>query len=207
MVNFKILGSFAVSTLVMGFGALSAQQSANAALLGDTINARAEFTFSPFDAAPCNVLDNPGVVVGPGVELPQGLAQGACVGGAELDIDGVANTITLTGYFPPGGYDLAEFWLEDLDWVDTPGIITGVSLVSDLDQAFNQTTPTLDLSFTDDSIHISFVGAGGFFAFAPDAQTVFEFTAEHDSVPEPLTLAGTFVALGLGSVMKKKLHK
>ncbi|MGK7946269.1 MAG: PEP-CTERM sorting domain-containing protein, partial [Microcystaceae cyanobacterium] len=92
--------------------------------------------------------------------------------------------------------------LSDLDWVDTPGIVTGVTLTG------GNGNPSLitDTSFTDDSITINISPYN-----TPPEPTIstwtFDIQTEHTPpVPEPSTILGllTFAGLGLGSRLKQR---
>ncbi|MGK7955605.1 MAG: PEP-CTERM sorting domain-containing protein, partial [Crocosphaera sp.] len=94
-----------------------------------------------------------------------------------------------------------QWVLSDLDWVDTPGIITGVSLSSGNNGLISGT------SFTDDSITVEIEsifllgGTGEGWSFDIETSKVSE------SVPEPGTILGllTLAGLGFGSRLKRKI--
>ena len=129
---------------------------------------------------------NLGVSVGPGAELTRAnQVPGFCHGGAaDVDVDEINQTITLT-VFPDGfplSYD-ANFLLENFDWVNGPGRITGVSLISpDINDLFTDIgiTVTVDMQFTDDSINLAFDANGVTYEFKYGGQAVFGFTTEKE---------------------------
>ncbi|MGK7959184.1 PEP-CTERM sorting domain-containing protein [Crocosphaera sp.] len=97
--------------------------------------------------------------------------------------------------------DSTQWVLSDLDWVDTPGIITGVSLSSGNNGLISGT------SFTDDSITVEiesiFLGPVAAEGWSFDIET----SKVSESVPEPGTILGllTLAGLGFGSRLKRKI--
>ncbi len=99
------------------------------------------------------------------------------------DVNVEASQISYT-LRPHGAIEGAEFFgmiLSDLDWVNTPGIITNVSVIQDqIGLALFEPT------FTADSVSVSF--EPGRAATADALTTVLEITAVHGGdIPEPTT--------------------
>ena len=91
----------------------------------------------------------------------------------------------------PVGFDWADgatFTLSDLDWVGTPGIVTGASL----DNLVDVTGLTDDdLSYTADSVTIA-LGPSNFLS----SRSRFDIVLETSHVPEPSTYV-MWAAMGL----------
>ena len=93
-----------------------------------------------------------------------------------------------------------QWVLSDVDWVDTPGIITGVTLTS------GKASLISGISFTDDSITVDFTPYD-----IPSENAVetwsFDIETEHESVPEPGTILGllTLAGLGFSSRLKRNI--
>lgn len=90
--------------------------------------------------------------------------------------------------------------MSDLDWVDTPGIITGVTLTS------GDASLISGISFTDDTITIDLLS----YTVPPQAAVEtwsFNIETSKETVPEPLTILGSLTALGFGGFFKRKLNK
>ncbi|MDJ0519252.1 MAG: PEP-CTERM sorting domain-containing protein [Trichodesmium sp. MO_231.B1] len=178
---------------VFGFiGLMVANSSAQAALLGD--NVRAEFSGVGLGT----LLDETAVTVDPGIEfsLP-GLFDSL------FSLDVRNNSFDII-------YDVADFtgsleaptsWtISDLDWVDTPGIITDVTLES------GNASLISNISFTDDSVTVDIIQ----YSIPPQNSVetwTFDIQTKHESVPEPATILGllTFTGLGLATRLNRNI--
>lgn len=154
---------------------------AQAALIGDTVNLQS------------TVLTDSAVVVDPGIEFTVfGNA------GANLNVDVFNESFDII--FNSVGIDFigfqSEWILSDLDWVDSPGIVTGVTQTGGPN--------ALNISFTDDSITVFLDDV----APGPN-QTVtwsFDIQTQHESTPEATSVLG-LLALGMfgaNSILKRK---
>ena len=137
----KILGVFALLlALVTSMAVPSVSQ---ASLLGDTV------TSTPVATDPLHWDSSPAsAVVGPGIEF--NLIFIDLVSIFEVDVDD--STIELIAPF--GGNLLAEqfvYTLGDLDWLPSPGSITGVNI---LDNTSSSGIDFTNISFTSDSVSI-----------------------------------------------------
>lgn len=172
----------------------------NATLIGDEVLIAQSSTSS-------GVLRDDLVTVGSGVELScpgvfelcganiPGVSQGSIDIGASsilFNLGSIISAVFLSDIF--NGYTFS-----DLDWTNGPGIITGVSLNTDVDG--------LDLSrisFGDDFVAVNFESLQ-----LDSNDTFFEITlATSHSVPEPGSLALLCLGLaGVGIARRKKLNR
>ncbi|MDJ0507906.1 MAG: PEP-CTERM sorting domain-containing protein [Crocosphaera sp.] len=155
---------------------------AQAALLGDEVRLQ----FGAIGAPP--VFDETAVVIDPGIEFVIPLANPLPV---DVTSDSFDITVNLTGFGALGAP--TRFVLSDLDWVDTPGIVTDVSLTA------GNAAEVSDISFTDDSITVDFINL-----INPPATRSFSFDIETAHVPEPGTILGLLTLAGLGFTSRLK---
>ncbi|MGB3641917.1 MAG: PEP-CTERM sorting domain-containing protein [Rivularia sp. (in: cyanobacteria)] len=160
--------------------------SAQAALIGDTVNGQLSITGGP------TILNQNAVVTDPGVEFTVVGNQNASI---SLDVkddafDIIYNLTTISQIGFPSTWTLSDL---DFDFAGTPGRITGVTLASGNSNRVN------NISFTNDSISVDFPDIVN----PPQVQT-FSFDIDAEPVPEPITLLGTGAALGFGVLLKKK---
>ena len=184
------LTKLALGTVAASSGLMVAYAPAQAALLGDTV--RAEFTAAGIGT----FLDETDTVVDPGTEfsLPFGS------NGLELDVKNDSFDIIYDLGVTSGVGADTTWILSDLDWVDTPGIITGVTLTS------GDASLISGISFTDDTITIELLS----YTVPPQAAVEtwsFNIETSKETVPEPLTILGSLTALGFGGFFKRKLNK
>ena len=179
------LKTAAVASLLI----LAAGTPAQATLIGDTV----DFNFDVVGFG--TIFTGSAVVTDPGVEFVVPANRGSSY---SLDIFGDSFDIIIDlGRAAAVGASVI-FTLSDLDWVGTPGVITGVSLTGTNGNAANVT----DIFFTDDSIAVTFAD----FTPPPVVQTYsFDIATSHVAVPEPLTLAlvGTGL-LGLAALRRRQ---
>ncbi|MEA5535911.1 PEP-CTERM sorting domain-containing protein [Crocosphaera sp. XPORK-15E] len=185
----KTLTKLALGTVVASTGLMVGYAPAQAALLGDTVSAEL------IGIGVGTILNQTATVVDPGIEFTVFGNQGANL---NLDVksdsfDIIYNLTTLPGIGFP-----SRWILSDLDWVDAPGIVTGVTLTS------GNASLISGISFTDDSITIDLLDVTN----PPPSQTwSFAIQAQHETVPEPGTILGllTLAGLGLGSRFKRNV--
>lgn len=177
------LGAFIASTSLM-----AANMEAKAALIGDTVTL--DFNNGSFIGSE--------TVVNPGIEFPL-----ITSGNFQRDLDVFADSFDIIYTYNNTSsalFDPRNFILSDLNWLPTPGIITGVTQTAG--------TTATSISFTDDSITVFLpivsVSAGSPETFSFDIQTSKDDAA---TTPEPGTMLGllTLVGLGLGSRFKGKI--
>jgi hypothetical protein len=91
------------------------------------------------------------------------------------------------------------FLFQDLDWVGTPGAITGITTIESnfLDTI---TGTTANSVFANVALAEMAVGQSNSATFSLDVEHL-------PPVPEPLTILGSLAALGIGSTMKHKMSK
>ena len=178
-------------------------QSALASLTGDTIEGELQFGSFPlnffdpqFGTVPGTAGPQPIATVGSGIEFQ--FADGATA----INADFTGDSLFIEQIPFIGGVN-ANSWtmtFSDLDWVDFPdGRIVGLELLPEIGSpAF---AGGLDLSFTDDSISVTW--AGGNLPVGGSANNI-QILTDHQSVPEPLTILGTIAAGGIGVLMKRK---
>lgn len=177
-------GTFFTSTSLM-----TIHVPAQAVLLGDTV--RAELILFGVGT----LLDETDTVVDPGVEF---ISLGRLGSSLNLDVknDSFDIIYDLGGAIEVG---LPTTWiLSDLDWVDTPGIITDVTLRS------GDASLISGISFTDDSITIDVRNP-----FFPPPQVAFEawtfdIETQKTSVPESSTLLGLLAVGSIGALVCRK---
>jgi hypothetical protein len=165
---------------------------AQAALLGDEVRLQMLFAIG----VPA-FFDQTAVVVDPGIEF-------TFVGtnDSTINIDVKNDSFDIIFDFNAlgsVGFD-STFILSDLDWVDTPGIITGVTLTS------GEASLVSGISFTDNSITVDILD----YTIPPQndfEQFSFAIETQHESVPEPGTILGllTLAGLGIGSRFKRNV--
>ncbi len=180
------LTKLALGTMAASTGLMVAYAPAQAALLGDTVSLSSTF------------INGSAVVVDPGIEFDFS-------GGSEqlsLDVKNDSFDITYENFgIFSNLIDPTQWVLSDLDWVDTPGVFTGVNLVSENSSSISGT------SFTDDSITVDiesfFLGPGAVETWSFDIET----SKVSESVPEPGTILGllTLAGLGFGSRLKRNI--
>ncbi|NER08647.1 MAG: PEP-CTERM sorting domain-containing protein [Okeania sp. SIO3C4] len=166
-----------------------ANSPAQAALLADSV--RGQLGSNSF-----SILDETAVVTDPGTEFSR------VIGDGSLSLDVKSDSFDIiydVGSFPSVGAP-TTWILSDLDWVDTPGIVTGVTLAS------GDASLISGMSFTDDSITIDIIN----YSVPPQNQIetwTFDIQTEHESTPEPATILGllTVTGLGLGSRLKRNV--
>ncbi|MGK7885563.1 MAG: PEP-CTERM sorting domain-containing protein [Crocosphaera sp.] len=182
------LTKLALGTVAASTGLMVAYAPAQAALLGDEVNAELLFDGS-------SGFNQTATVIDPGVEFTAFSQLALDVKNDSFDL-----IYDLSGL---GGINNNTTWvLSDLDWVDTPGIITGVTLTSG---DANVVTGT---SFTDNSITVDLSS----YTIPPqNSIETWSFDIEtskvSESVPEPGTILGllTIAGLGFGSRLKRKI--
>ena len=191
----KRLTKLALGTMAASTGLMVAYAPAQAALLGDTVSA--ELSVDGLGT----VLDETDTVVDDSDSEVEFTFIGVS---EELSLDVKNDSFDIIyenfGIFS-NVIDPTQWVLSDLDWVDTPGIITGVSLSSGNNGLISGT------SFTDDSITVEIEsifllgGTGEGWSFDIETSKVSE------SVPEPGTILGllTLAGLGFGSRLKRKI--
>ncbi len=184
------LTKLALGTVAASTGLMVAYAPAQAALLGDTV--RAELIFN----GTITSLDETDTVVDPGIEFS------SAIGSATFELDVKNDSFDIIydlGTFSGVGND-TTWILSDLDWVDTPGIITGVTLTS------GDANVVTGISFTDNSITVDLSSYS-----IPPQNTIetwsFDIETEHESVPEPGTILGllTLAGLGFSSRLKRNI--
>ena len=175
----------------------SAALNANATLIGDTVTAQLS---NPANNDASFNLNLGSAIVGTGVEFSgTNTDVFGQIWDTLVDVDASSFTISWTERTRAGsgnifdGNDFIRLTLSDLDWINGPGSITGVSLAS--------AAVTLDrntaINFTSDSVIVDFSGL-----YHGDSYT-FDITTSHD-VPEPTTLALMVLGLvGLGFRRRK----
>ena len=169
-----------------GLSALAMAPSAQAALLGDTVTA--DLSSNGF-----SILNTTEVVLDPGIEFSRPIGNGAL----SLDLKSDSFDIIYNlGSFPSVGGP-TTWTLSDLDWINGPGIVTGVTLTSGDASAISGT------SFTSDSITVNLFDV----VSPPQPIVTWSFDIETEHVPEPITILGSLAALGFGGAMKRKLDR
>lgn len=182
--------------------ALANNNIASALLIGDEITADATWVNAP-GGQPIELLSGATAIVDS--LNPEFQLQIPGFGGSLFQIDFQSNdTFRIDIDFQdlalyPTDFDIT---LSDLDWVDAPGFLTGVTLTNT-----NAPSPGfLDvISFTSDSINIS--SATDNFQFGPAFFAEYSYTAEHDetqTTPEPTSILGL---LGLGILGVIEVYK
>jgi hypothetical protein len=192
--NMKKVQLMALMATIMFAGVASAT-----AISGDF---RTESDLPNFGSSGPLVYENNGVGIGAGPELtgadfvqnPSGWGGGV----VHIDYDPTTNILLLDSQ-DTWDFEVFDLWISNILF-DTTEQIVGLSLISDnlkVPNAFDPSSPVVPaLSFTDDSIHIS---------YHADPQLLFNFTGETaeflvelgDSsapVPEPATMS----LLGMG---------
>lgn len=193
--SLKTLTKLALGTAISSIGLMVTNSPAQAALLADTVRAE----LGPTGGSP--FLDQTAVVTDPGIEFTafgnQGASLSLDVKSDSFDIIHDLTTLSSIG-FP------STWTLSDLDWVGTPGIVTGVNLVS------GNASLISGISFTDDSITVDIMDYNN----APPQNQIetwtFDIQTSHEtpeSTPEPATILGllTVTGLGLGSRLKRNV--
>jgi hypothetical protein len=187
----KTLTNVAFGAVIASTSLMIAHAPAQAALLGDEV--RAELIAVGIGT----LLDETDTVIDPGIEFT---VLGNFNSSFSLDVKSDSFDIIYdNGTAATVGAD-TTWILSDLDWVDTPGIVTGVTLTGGNGNA-SLITGT---SFTDDSITIDIANF-----FTPPEPTIstwtFDIQTQKQTTPEPGTILGllTFAGLGLGSRFKK----
>lgn len=188
MKRISILTSLSSLIAILASATTLSVKPAQASLIGDTVNLLVT-VLGDFG----NIINDSAVVVDPGIEFTNFATRGANL---NLDVfdesfDIIANTRS------NGSIREQTRWrLSDLDWVDSPGIVTGVSQTGGPN--------ALNISFTDDSITVLLDDV------APGQnQTVtwsFDIQTQHESTPEATSVLG-LLALGMfgaNSILKRK---
>ncbi|MGB3508033.1 MAG: hypothetical protein WBA93_02060 [Microcoleaceae cyanobacterium] len=180
----------------------SSSQPALASLIGDTVLGELNFGggsinfFDPaFGFVPGGAGPQPFATVNDGVEFQ--FADFV----SSINADLTADTLWVEQLGNSGtGVGSWNMSFEDLNWVDNPGRIVGLELLSEPD---SNPFPGLSFSFTDDSINLSFSGGsltnGG---FSSHIQILTEH--ESESIPEPSFVLGLLTIGGLKLLMKRK---
>ncbi|MEM1168072.1 MAG: PEP-CTERM sorting domain-containing protein [Cyanobacteria bacterium P01_H01_bin.35] len=185
----KTLTKLALGTAISSIGLMVTNSPAQAALLADSV--RVELGNNGVF-----IFDETAVVTDPGTEFSFLSGDGSF----NLDVKSDSFDIIYdAGSFASVG-DPTNWILSDLDWVDTPGIVTGVTLASGNANLISA------MSFTDDSISIDILN----YSIPPQNKIetwTFNIQTEHESTPEPATILGllTVTALGLGSRLKRNV--
>jgi hypothetical protein len=178
-----------------------------ASLIGDTVNARLTFSPDPnqyFFPKPIGAgfTDSAEAVIGAGDDFFTNLAGLTPSGLVQITADFGASTLRIdyTIVNAATSFPSHDMVFSDLDWVGTPGIITGFAWTST-----NLSAPPTT-SFTADSLTIN-MGALG---VDIDKFITFDIETAHVPVPEPETylLMGSFsfLLLYLSKHKKKKLE-
>lgn len=162
--------------------------SAQAALIGDTVNGQFGVT------GDVTLLNQNAVVTDPGVEFA--FVTGDAAFSLDVKDDSFDIIYDLGSFFNvsvlPTTWTLSDL---DFDFAGTPGRIRNVTQVSGNSSLID------NISFTDDSITVDIAT----YSVPPsNAVQTFSFDIDAEPVPEPITLLGTGAALGFGILMKKK---
>ena len=191
--------------------AVSMAGTAQAILHGDEVDIRIEMglPFVPHDLGP-RVFEAIGVTVDDSVELDSTDEienPSDWFGNVGANVDGRSDLITIF-VEAAAPYQRIDVWLADLDWGDTAGTITGLSLVAD--ELLNPISDPTTLNFTwgDDSVHIAWTidepGEDEVFGLARDGFATFQIHTRHHDVPET---GATIVLLAFGVVAIVSMHR
>lgn len=159
--------------------------SAQAALIGDTVNGQLSATGFG------TILNQNAVVTDPGVEFA--FVNGDANISLDVKDDSFDIIYNLGSFLEVGAPTIWTLSDLDFDFAGTPGRITNVTQVSGDSSLVN------NISFSNDSISVDFAN----FTNPPQTRS-FSFDIDAEPVPEPITLLGTGAALGFGILMKKK---
>ncbi len=159
--------------LVLIFLILAVGTAAEASLVGDAISAE--------------LLRNGGNFDGPNLHIVGTGPEGNWFNQIEYDLDSA--TITVRSLFD---FEDGRIWVDDmafsftsLDWLPTPGRITGATVVDAVGEGWDQIDDG-DLSFSDNSLLIDVADIGSArVTIAPQSVTVRLITTH---IPEPTTL-------------------
>ncbi|MCH2244926.1 MAG: PEP-CTERM sorting domain-containing protein [Crocosphaera sp.] len=168
-----------LSTVAVGLVAAPAQAS----LIGDSI----DYSFGLNNGA--TFLSGSAIVTDSGAEYDD------LVIGADVVIDLAADSFDLSLDFPGTASRDLKWVLSDLDWVDKPGEIIGVTQTAG--------RSAVDISWTADSITV--ITPADVTAPVSDLYS-FDIQTTH-AVPEPLTILGAGTAISFGAAFKRKLAK
>ena len=178
-INSQLALGTAISSISLMITIPLIETPASAFLLGDTV--RAEFNATGFG----NIIDETDVVVDPGIEFSR-----TFVDTFALDVKSDSFDIIYTGGGVPFIGADTQWILSDINWVNTPGIVTGVTLASGDNSLLN------GISFTDDSITVNVVDFSLTNGVAE--KWSFDIQTSHKSTPEPSTILGLLAVTGLG---------
>lgn len=154
--------------------------NANADIITGDFRNEADLPSSSFSSGPL-VYESLGASVGPGFELDAGdfvSNPSSWFGGLVLvDLDPTTNILTLDSQ-DTGNFETFDFTLTNVGF-SSGEVITGVSVIGDDPYVASAT-----VSFTEDSVSISYAGAPQF-DFTGDSASFQILTSEVSEIPEP----------------------
>ena len=208
----RIVAAFGVAVALVVAG-----NSAYATLIGDDVDITVMLDLPTLQGEGARVLEDLDVVVDNSVELTladQIANPGNYKGAVDVDIDGAANQIiiSVSETFASGlaAFETIDIWVEDLDWIGNPGSIVGTNVISD-NLIFNTASDpyAMSISFTADSVHISWESLAAFNSFfiQSQGQAVIGLEVQHDVPDGPESSSIALMGFGFAGMALRRRFK